>query len=152
MSSSSFPSFLMMMMIIILFFSSSSLQFFSFVQISYAKTPYTVHVYNNITSIPNLITAHCFSGESDLKYHNLTQNQNFDWSFQENIGYTTEFFCHFWWRANLEGQFSAFNHHLAVNNCKSRHCYWIVKETGFHLTDDIRNPNPRLVYIWNIKS
>lgn len=149
MSSSSFPTFLMM---IIFFFSSSSMLFFSFVQKTDATTPYTVHIYNAISSDPNLITVHCFSGNDDLHYHNLTQNQNFDWSFQENIGYTTEFFCHFWWKSDLEGKFSAFNHHLAITNCKNRHCFWIVRETGFYLTDDLNNPNPRLVFTWTTRS
>lgn len=141
----------------ILFLVSSSLQCFS--RSLLAPEPnngtigkidsdsYTVYIINKIPPNPFLLKLHCFSGNNDLGVHTLSQNQNFHWSFNENVGFTTEFFCHFWWNKFDKG-FSAFNHHFAVTYCKSHRCFWIADQTGFSITDDLVFGTPIRMFTW----
>ncbi|KAI5678833.1 hypothetical protein M9H77_09783 [Catharanthus roseus] len=128
---------------IILFSSSSLLPFFQVVadRVPIGDPPpidkYTVHVINNLPSNQFLLKIHCASGDDDLGFHDLSVNQDFNWTFNMNIFGTTLFFCHFWW-SNKDKAFEVFNHDIGTKNCATN-CYWLVREDGFYFTDDINN-------------
>ncbi|GER28841.1 plant self-incompatibility protein S1 family [Striga asiatica] len=55
----------------------------------------TVHVSNNVP-LP-ILTFRCQSKDDDLGTHNLTIDQEFKWSFCENVFGRTLYFCHLYW-------------------------------------------------------
>ncbi|KAI5655991.1 hypothetical protein M9H77_24784 [Catharanthus roseus] len=134
----------------VILFSSSSL-ILPFIQVVVADRDlpidrYTVHVINNLPSNQFLLKIHCASGDDDLGFHNLTVNQDFNWSFRVNIRGTTLFFCHFWWQ-NKDKAFEVFNNYIATKTCRTN-CYWLVREDGFYFTDDIDKIPPQKVEFW----
>ncbi|KAI5655989.1 hypothetical protein M9H77_24782 [Catharanthus roseus] len=148
-------SLLLKTIFMVILFSSSSL-ILPFIQVVVAdRAPirdppetdkYTVHVISNLPSNRYPLRIHCASGDDDLGYHNLSVNQDFNWSFRMNFRGTTLFFCHFWWK-NEDKAFEVFNHDISINTCRSN-CYWLVRDDGFYFTDDIDNVAPEKYADW----
>ncbi|KAF3664016.1 hypothetical protein FXO38_10350 [Capsicum annuum] len=107
---------------------------------------YTVQVYDGLpngTPTPKL-RVHCYSGDDDIGYHDLSSDQDLTWSFKFNQSpfSGTLFACHFWW-GNKDKSFEVFNDY---DNCvmgsfipKTNFCKWIPKEDGIYLGDDKGN-------------
>lgn len=98
---------------------------------------YKVHVINKLPSNSSHLKIHCASGDDNLGYHYLSDNQEFNWSFCQAIAWTTLYFCHFWWNSKNK-VFDVFNNPVhCVEDGKlpkiTTQCAWVVKPDGFYL-------------------
>ncbi|KAL3620421.1 hypothetical protein CASFOL_035333 [Castilleja foliolosa] len=57
----------------------------------------TIHMLNSLPSNSPPLSLRCKSKDDDLGYHTVAVNQDFHWSFCENIFGRTLFFCHLYW-------------------------------------------------------
>lgn len=82
------------------------------------------------------LRVHCASKDDDLGYHDLSNGQEFMWTFSDNIWGTTLFFCHFWW-GDKDKSFDVYNFQdFYVNN------YWLAKPDGFYYANEGGAPFP----------
>ncbi|OIT04436.1 hypothetical protein A4A49_65234, partial [Nicotiana attenuata] len=101
------------------------------------SSKYVVHIINKLPSRSSKLEIHCASKDNDLGYHNLTTNQDFNWSFCETFLNKTLFFCHFWWGLK-EKKFDVFNDPYTCvkgsgNPNVLTNCKWEVRKDGFYL-------------------
>uniref|UniRef100_M1AGG2 S-protein homolog n=1 Tax=Solanum tuberosum TaxID=4113 RepID=M1AGG2_SOLTU len=112
-----------------------------------------VQVVNNIdpTRFPfNSIKLHCASKDNDMGFHDITPNNQFEWTFKEGYFSNTLFFCHFWWGLK-ERAFEVFNvFHGCIKNAPlnpdTRLCKWTITDIGFFLEDD--KGKKYIAYAW----
>ncbi|KAI3470517.1 hypothetical protein Pfo_027180 [Paulownia fortunei] len=106
-----------------------------------------VHVINNLPSNSAPLTLHCASGDNDLGHHTLAVNQDFNWSFCENIYYpNTLFFCHLWW-GSKQRAFEVFNSKW-VQPDSTQH-YWLAKSDGIYFSYSNSPQTFTKRYDWN---
>lgn len=77
---------------------------------------------------------HCRSSNDNLGYHTLRPFQSIDWSFRQNIWFTTRFSCQFSW-GQKRRDINVFNNRLS-KFCRSRLgnlCFWSIRDGGFYL-------------------
>ncbi|XP_073282875.1 S-protein homolog 2-like, partial [Primulina huaijiensis] len=86
---------------------------------------YTIYVANKLPPNSDPLQIHCASKNNDLGFHNLTTNQEFNWSFCTRVFGRTLFFCHFWW-GKKDVQFDVFKDSWA-KRCSGDQCYWAAK-------------------------
>ncbi|CAN4120685.1 unnamed protein product [Withania somnifera] len=96
-----------------------------------------VHVINKLPSYSPKLQIHCASKDNDLGCHNLTVNQDFNWSFCESFLDKILFFCHFWWGLK-EKKIVVFNDPYSCvigsrNQYVLTNCKWVVRSDGFYL-------------------
>ncbi|MFS8004762.1 putative plant self-incompatibility S1 [Helianthus anomalus] len=113
---------------------------------------YVVHINSDIID-DDSVTVHCRSKDEDLGTRVLrSPNLEFEWSFCDNIGLTTLFYCHFWWK-NFEQTFDVFNHKLSrwcnENKKEGNTCNWEIKDDGFYLYEN--HTTWQRLYPWNSK-
>ncbi|KAL3627740.1 hypothetical protein CASFOL_029103 [Castilleja foliolosa] len=89
-----------------------------------------IHVVNNLPSNSQQLKLRCQSADDDLGYHTLSINQEFEWSFCENVVGSTLFFCHLYW-GSKQRVFDVFRSNMFV---RSRHTqyYWVAKSDGIY--------------------
>ncbi|PHT81238.1 hypothetical protein T459_14253 [Capsicum annuum] len=98
-----------------------------------------VHVIKKLRSHSETLQIHCTSKDDDLGYHNLTTNQDFDWSFCELILCRFLFFCHFWWGSKEKALDVFKDPYSCVKGSGSLNvltdCKWEVKSDDFYLEE-----------------
>lgn len=112
---------------------------FNFADISQAKkcnilaTPkYTIYIKDEI---PNSnITVRCRSKEDDLGFHNLKENQEYNFSFCQQFLGRTLFACDVKW-TNKKSSFHGFDLKLGQEHCSNYKCRWSVKADGVFLVE-----------------
>jgi hypothetical protein len=115
---------------------------FYFAQIMYVFAggeKYSVYIANDLPDNDYLVI-HVFSGDDDLKYHNLTFHEYFRWDFKMAAFDKTKFYGHFWWqKKHKERGFAVFDYDIAWRYCGQfldyNICWWSVKEDGFWIAN-----------------
>ena len=107
--------------------------------------PYTVHIISEIDpSKGPQLRFHCQSFDNDLGVHYPKLNQDFNFTFRENIFKSTLFFCSFT-RGVQNQSFDVFNPAISQ---KCRRCYWRVKADGFYFSDTGASDQYQKQYFW----
>ncbi|PON66088.1 Self-incompatibility protein [Trema orientale] len=89
----------------------------------------TVQIYNNLGDGLNL-SIHCKSKDDDLGFHEVKNNEFYEWSFHVNFAMTTLFFCTLSWRDST-GTFDMFKTNRDINRCVTL-CTWRAKTDALH--------------------
>lgn len=92
------------------------------------------------------LVIHCYSKDTDMKEHTLWKNQNFHWSFCEDLFFRTKFDCAFNWGEN-HIQITVFNAKLAFLRCVDTVCLWSARKEGIFFS--YRLEGYQLEYFWN---
>ncbi|KAK9102505.1 hypothetical protein Sjap_019759 [Stephania japonica] len=97
-----------------------------------------VHVVNNIDSASNPIYVHCKSGDDDLGSQYLQLNQEFQWSFRDNIFGSTLFFCTINWNNVHDGKRYGlvYDSYVALKTPCDKDCIWSARSDGVYFYDD----------------
>ncbi|PIN24457.1 hypothetical protein CDL12_02808 [Handroanthus impetiginosus] len=95
---------------------------------------YEVHVVNSLPQNSAMLRLHCASGNDDLGYHDLSVNQDFQWSFCTRFFGTTLFFCHLWWGSKNK-EFEVFNTDWQ-ERCGNDICDWAAKSDGIYFNGE----------------
>ncbi|KAG6382810.1 hypothetical protein SASPL_157481 [Salvia splendens] len=94
------------------------------------------------------LNVHCFSGDDDLGYHDLTQNAEYHFDFCEKP-FATMFACHFKWN----GKDKSFHVYDAAHGgyilCNNGICYYSVASDGFHFSNVYPPNQGRFLCDWN---
>ncbi|PIN06704.1 hypothetical protein CDL12_20735 [Handroanthus impetiginosus] len=91
-----------------------------------------VHIINRLPSNSSRLKVHCQSKDDDLGYHILKPNDDYNWSFCDNIFATSLFFCHLWW-GKKDIAFDAFKARWFEG--ERDQVYWVAKKDGIYYTD-----------------
>ncbi|KAL6527146.1 hypothetical protein OROGR_016236 [Orobanche gracilis] len=110
--------------------SSSSLSspFFEEKRFCFFTPKGAVRIINGLPENSPPLKIHCASGDDDLGFHDLGVNQDFKWSFCQNMVTNTLFFCHLWWGSKNRA-FVAYD-----SRCTSicSKCTWTAKSDGIY--------------------
>ncbi|KAG6404612.1 hypothetical protein SASPL_136863 [Salvia splendens] len=94
------------------------------------------------------LNVHCFSGDDDLGYHDLTQNAEYHFDFCENA-VATMFACHFKWNGK-DKSFHVYDaRHGGSDLCNKGICYYVVANDGFHFSNVYPPNQGRFFCDWN---
>ncbi|KAK6144731.1 hypothetical protein DH2020_021551 [Rehmannia glutinosa] len=94
-----------------------------------------VHVANNLPPNSAPLLLHCSSKDDDLGIHTLAINQEFNWSFCENITKSTLFQCTL--RAGQsEKSFDAYEAGKR-EKCNHNQCHWVAKDDASSSPKDL---------------
>lgn len=108
---------------------------------------YKIMIYNKIRN--SSVGVHCRSSDDDLGYHKLRPFQSINWSFRQNIWFTTRFSCQFSW-GRKRRDVNVFDSKLS-KSCHSRSgnlCFWSIRPDGFYLSNTIYMKDHYRVYTW----
>jgi hypothetical protein len=112
---------------------------------------YDAYIVNGLPNNSQIFRVHIFSGDDDLGFHNLKVNEKFFWHFSKNFWNTTKFYGHFWWGDTKERSFAVFDQRISSKcgtaRLDSNVCWWLVKEDGFYLADEVDPPPGDLTYM-----
>ncbi|GFP98292.1 hypothetical protein PHJA_001973100 [Phtheirospermum japonicum] len=110
---------------------------------------YAVHVINKLPPNSAPLKLHCASKDDDLGNHTLPINQDYNWSFCNNIIYDTLFFCRLRWESK-EKAFDVFESKWR-SKCDTLYCYWMAKDDGIYFSkvDDLRSFTKE--YDWDVR-
>ncbi|GFP80019.1 hypothetical protein PHJA_000145300 [Phtheirospermum japonicum] len=87
---------------------------------------------NNLPSNYPPLNLRCKSKNDDLGYHTLLVNQDFHWSFCQNIFGKTLFFCHLYWGSKQRAFVSFSSKHRSA---PSFQLYWSARKHGIYLNN-----------------
>ncbi|PIN24465.1 hypothetical protein CDL12_02816 [Handroanthus impetiginosus] len=105
-----------------------------------------VHITRYLPPNSSSLKLHCASKNDDLGYHTLSKNQDFHWSFCENIIPNTLFFCHL---GSKEKAFNAFKTKW-TRRAESKH-YWLAKSDVIYYYDDLSQTTEIKRFDWETK-
>lgn len=94
---------------------------------------FEIHVTNKLPQNSAKLKIHCQSKNNDLGFHTLASEQDFHWSFCENLLPNTLFFCHFWWGSKKQTSLQVFNSEWK-ENCYTGYCYWQARADGIYMS------------------
>ncbi|KAK9281292.1 hypothetical protein L1049_004189 [Liquidambar formosana] len=93
---------------------------------------FRVHVSNGLGNFP--LQLHCKSKNSDLGFHVIPVNGEFQWNFRTNFFETTLFWCTAWWdRGYLEFKAFTMNEKTLTNFCDLSACTWKAQQDGMYM-------------------
>ena len=92
----------------------------------------TVYVINNLPPNSAPLKLHCASKDDDLGYHTLSTNQDYHWSFCDDVIPKTLYFCHLWWGSKNQA-FDAYKQ-TWVRPGSNQH-YWVAKSDGIYFSE-----------------
>lgn len=97
---------------------------------------WTVHIVNGLGGGRTLF-AHCKSKDNDIGLRNLTDGTEFNWSFKNNFGGTTLFYCYLRTDHKQYASFDVFwieKHHDWLGlRCHNKDCIWTAKNDGVYI-------------------
>ncbi|EEF41297.1 conserved hypothetical protein [Ricinus communis] len=93
-----------------------------------------VHVVNGL-SPDKILFVHCKSADNDLGARNLSNGQEFSWSFRMNFFMTTLYWCHMAPDDHSYVDMKVFwdSQYLSERCGHDQQCIWIAKDNGVYL-------------------
>ncbi|CAL1358812.1 unnamed protein product [Linum trigynum] len=85
----------------------------------------TIHVTNKLSS--KILIVHCESKEDDLRAHTVEIDDDFEWSFEPNVFFTTLYSCNL----RVEGRRLSFAAYDQGSDGAKYH-YWVVYDRGLY--------------------
>lgn len=105
-----------------------------------------VYITNNLPSPSPPLRYHCQSDDDDFGFKNLGLGKVFEIEFCLKP-LSTLYYCHFWWKGK-DKSFVVFDASPLNNRCKSKICYYSVRENGFYLSNDYPPQNFEKINSW----
>ena len=104
-----------------------------------------VHIINLLPQNSLPLTVHCKSRDDDFWYHNITEGQDYNWSFCPNIWGTTFFLCDFWWAPK---QFSLYVFKGDQYHLQKSLNVWVAKSDGIYFANDLLESSLKQYVSW----
>ncbi|KAK9671942.1 hypothetical protein RND81_12G065500 [Saponaria officinalis] len=97
----------------------------------YFGMKYYVYIDNKITTYKNTVGIRCQSGDEDIGFKYLKDNDDkYNFNFRLNFWGTTLYFCHFYW-GRSDFSYVVFDMG-SYEECRDGASYWEIREDGLY--------------------